>query len=418
MGFKETKTVDYVLNEALKYIKHTPSAVEVPISDALGKYLAEDAVAKFDVPGFNRSAVDGYAVRSIDTFGASPTNPITLRVIGFITVGDDPSKYMLNPGEAVEISTGASLPINADAVAMYEDTRRSGDFVEILRPVPPMGNVSRRGEDVRAGEVIFRKGTRILPWDLGVLASMGLHHVKVYSLRVAIISTGNELIEVTNAPPEGPPPGMVINSSRFVIEGLVKSLGFEPNYIGIIGDDEVKIAETISNALKSYDAVITTGGASVGKVDYTIRTVMRLNPEYINHGLSIRPGKPNSIAIINGKPVFMLSGFPVAAATGFDVLVKPILLRMVSAEEEPKPMVRGVLTRRVTTPVNTRSFVRVKVYRGEDGKVYIEPLALTGSGVLSTLVRGNGILVIPENREGFDEGDEVEVQLIRQVFKE
>ncbi len=146
MGFKETMTVDQVLNEVIKYIRHVPRIIEMAITEALNKYLAEDVTARFDVPGFNRSAVDGYAVRSVDTFGgASPTNPITLRVIGFMAVGDDPSKYVLNPGEAVEISTGAPLPINADAVVMYEDSRRSGNLVEVLRPAPPMGNVSRRG---------------------------------------------------------------------------------------------------------------------------------------------------------------------------------------------------------------------------------------------------------------------------------
>ncbi|MGC9179532.1 MAG: gephyrin-like molybdotransferase Glp [Vulcanisaeta sp.] len=418
MGFKETKIVDQVLNEAIKYIKHVPRVVDSTITEALNKYLAEDAVAKFDVPGFNRSAVDGYAVRSVDTFGASSTNPITLRVIGFMSVGDDSSKYSLNPGEAVEISTGAPLPINADAVVMYEDTRRAGDYVEVLRPVPPMGNVSRRGEDVKANEVMYRKGMKILPWDLGVLASMGIYRVKVFSPRVAIISTGNELVEVTDVLSKGPPPGRVVNSSRFVIEGLLKSLGCEPVYLGIVGDYEERIAETIDNALRDYDAVITTGGVSVGKVDYTIKAVMRLKPEYINHGLSIRPGKPNSIAVVNGKPIFMLSGFPVAAATGFDVLVRPILLHMMGATDDPRPIVRGILTRRVSTPVNTRSFVRVRVYLGRDGKVYVDPLALTGSGVLSTLVRGNGILIVPENREGFDEGDEVEVTLIRPLFVE
>ncbi len=418
MGFKETKTIDQVLNEVIRYIRHVPRVVEVPISEALGKYLAEDVVARFDVPGFNRSAVDGYAVRSIDTFGASSTNPITLRVIGFLAVGDDPNKYVLNPGEAVEISTGAPLPVNADAVVMYEDTRRSGDFVEVLRPVPPMGNVSRKGEDVKANEVMFRRGMKLLPWDLGVLASMGVQRVRVFLPKIALISTGNELVEVNDVPSSGPPPGKVINSSRFVIEGLVRSLGCELDYLGIVGDDEDKIANIIGNAIRNYDAVITTGGVSVGKVDYTVRAVMKLNPEYLSHGLSIRPGRPNSIAVVNGKPVFMLSGFPVAAATGFDVLVRPILLHMMGGDDDPKPIIKGILTRRVSTPVNTRSFVRVRVYLGKDGRVYVEPLALTGSGILSTLVRGNGILIVPENREGFDEGDEVEVVLIRPLFRE
>jgi len=142
---------------------------------------------------------------------------------------------------------------------------------------------------------------------------------------------------------------------------------------------------------------------------------MRLEPEYMVHGIAIRPGRPTSIAVVRGKPIIMLSGFPVAAITGFEALARPILLNMVGAEDEPRPVVRGILTRRVSTPINTRSFVRVRIYRGGDGKIYIEPLALTGSGILSTLVRGNGILVVPENREGYDEGEEVEAILLRGI---
>jgi molybdopterin molybdotransferase len=253
-----------------------------------------------------------------------------------------------------------------------------------------------------------------MPWDVAVLASLGLKKVKVYDVRVAIACVGRELVEldeVVNAESVFKK-GFIVNSNRYSMEGLLKLYGFTPEYIGILEDDFEAIRDTLKAALERYDAILTTGGASVGKVDYTVEAVKSLNPELLIHGVLMRPGRANSVAVVGGKPVFMLSGFPVASIMGFEALVKPVLLHMVGAGEEPKPRIKGVLTRRVTTPINTRSYVRVKVYTKE-GRTLVEPLALTGSGILSTLIRGNGILIVPENREGFDEGEEVEVVLLR-----
>jgi molybdopterin molybdotransferase len=166
--------------------------------------------------------------------------------------------------------------------------------------------------------------------------------------------------------------------------------------------------------VRRFDIVLTTGGVSVGEPDHVVRAVARLGPEVLIHGIAARPGRPNSAATVQGKPVVMLSGFPVASIVGFEVFAKPAILKMVGAKEEPLPVVRATLTRRVTTPINVRSFVRVKVYRRGD-RLYAEPLAVTGSGILSTLTKGNGLLIIPENREGYDEGDEVEVVLLGPV---
>ncbi len=415
-GFKELANVDDAAREAIKRITHTPRIVLLSLSEALGRYLAEDIVSPIDVPPFDRAAVDGYAVRSRDTFGASPNTPVILRVKGVIRIGSKVNQD-LGEGETYEIQTGAPLPRGADAVVMYEHTKRiDRDAVEIYRPVPPMGNVSRRGEDVRAGEKILARGARLAPWDLGVIASIGIPRIRVYRPLITLICTGNELVEVDNASFEDlADKGLVINSTRFAIEGFARQLGFDVEYMGIVPDDREEIYRAVSKALELGDAVITIGGASVGSSDNTVEAVKRLEPEYMVHGVAIRPGRPTSIAVIRGKPVIMLSGFPVAAITGFEALAKPVLLYMVGGREEPRPVIKGILTRRISTPVNTRSYVRVRVYRGRDGKIYIDPLALTGSGILSTLVKGNGILVVPENREGYDEGDEVEVTLLRSI---
>ncbi|MEM4427058.1 MAG: molybdopterin molybdotransferase MoeA [Acidilobaceae archaeon] len=416
-GFKKLKSLTEVVEETKRWITHRPTAIEVSLEKALGKVLAEDITAPFNLPVCKRSLVDGYAVHSVDTVGSGLYKPARLKLVGFIRVGDKPN-LKLGSGEAVEVSTGACLPEGADAVVMYEHSRRvSEKEIEIYAPVAPGSNVSVIGEDFREGETLLKKGVRLLPWDLAIIAVMGIKKVKVYDLRVAILSIGNELVELENV--ENPlkvySEGKVINTNRFAIAAMVERLGFTPDYLGLLPDDESVVSETVARALRTHDAVITLGGASVGRVDVTVSAVSKLKPEYLAHGILIRPGRANSVAVVNGKPVFMLSGFPVAAIVGFEAIVEPVLNYMVGARAEVRPTLSGTLLRRVTTPYNMRSYVRVRVFRGEDGKIYVEPLAVTGSGVLSTLVKGNGLLIVPETREGYDEGDLVEVVLYRGV---
>ncbi|MEN2999909.1 MAG: gephyrin-like molybdotransferase Glp [Acidilobaceae archaeon] len=411
-GFKELTSIAKAVEMLKARVTHVPGRRRARLEESLGKYLASDVTAPLSIPPSERAVVDGYAVRSADTFGASPSNPSILRVKGFLRAGEEP-KVSIMPGEAVEVTTGAQLPPGADAVVMYERTRRSRDILEVMEPVPPFGNVSRVGEDVMEGEVILRRGTRLMPWDIAVLASMGIGEAEVYELRVGLLNVGSELVELGKVEArEALTRGLVINSNRYSISALLSSHGFSPDYLGIVRDDEGEIREALERALKEHDAVITMGGASVGKADLTVRAARELGAELVIHGVQLRPGRANSAAVIRGKPLFILAGFPVAAIVGFEALAKPVLLHMVGGEEEPRAVVRGVLTRRVTTPISVRSYVRVRVFE-EGGKTYVEPLALTGSGILSTLVRGNGILVVPEDREGYDEGEEVEVILLR-----
>jgi molybdopterin molybdotransferase len=406
-GFKVLTPIHEAQRTFLAALRHVPPQVYVPTPQAVGLYAAQDVVSPVDVPPFDRAAFDGYAVRSVDTLGASRTNPMMLRLVGKALPGA-PFKGAVGPGEAVEVATGAPLPPGADAVIPYEEAARRGDYIEVYRPVPQFYYVSRRGEDVAAGEVVLRRGRRIKPWDVGVLASIGVKEVAVYKITAGLISTGDELVELEEAPP---PPGKIINSTRHVITALLRDLGVEVHYLGIVPDDEEAIYKAVADAVSRFDIVITTGGVSVGESDHVVKAVSRLGPEVLIHGIAARPGRPNSAAVVRGKPVVMLSGFPVASIVGFDVFVKPAIHKMVGAKEEPLPTVKAVLTRRVTTPINVRSYVRVRVYRQGD-KLYAEPLAVTGSGILSTLTKGNGLLIVPENREGYDENDEVEVILL------
>ncbi|ABP51409.1 MAG: molybdopterin molybdotransferase MoeA [Pyrobaculum arsenaticum] len=412
-GFKTLMPIAEAQRAVISAIAHKPSVVTVPTPQSVGLYVAQDIFAPVDVPPFDRAAFDGFAVRSVDTIGASRTNPIMLKVVGKSLPGLG-YRGAIGPGEAVEIATGAPLPDGADAVVPYEEAAHRGEYIEVYKPVPQYYYVSRRGEDVSAGEVVLKRGRRIKPWDVGVLASLGIKEVAVYKVTAGLVSTGNELVELEDAPP---PPGKIINSTRHIITALLLELGVKTTYLGIVPDDVDAIHGVLKEALAKFDIVITTGGVSVGEPDHVVEAVRRLKPEVLVHGIAARPGRPNSAAVVGGKPVIMLSGFPVASIVGFEVFVKPVILHMVGAREEPLPVAVATLTRRVTTPINVRSLVRVRVFR-QGRELYAEPLAVTGSGVLSTLTRGNGLLIIPENREGYDEGDKVEIVLLGPIEEE
>ncbi len=405
---REVRRVDDVIEEAVKVIRHGPNVIEVRIQEALGKYLAEDVIAPSDYPPFDRAVMDGYAVRSMDTHGASPHSPVLLRVIGFLCVGDY-RDVRVGEGEALEICTGAKMPEGADAVVPYEYTRRIGDFVEVYTQVPPYANVSRRGEDVVKGQVVFRRGHRLKPWDLALLASLGIARVKAYRPKAALLCIGSELVEV------GSGERGVYNATRFIVEGLLAELGFEVEYLGIVPDDVEAIRRAIEANLDKFDVFFTTGGASVGRPDLTVKAIEGLRPEYIWRGLAIRPGRPTGIAVINGRPVFILSGFPVAAFAGFELFVRPILQRAFNLEFEPRPFVRGILTRRIAKHPGLKALIRC-IACLEGDRVLIKPITHGGSGMIGTLANANAYIIAPEDREGYDEGEEV-IAYLTQALK-
>lgn len=410
-GFKMLVSVDEALRSILDNINLTPDVIEVNIQDALGLPVAEDVVAPLDVPPFDRSAVDGYAVRSSDTLGATLLNPVRLRIVGEVQAGDDPSRLpRVGEGEAATIYTGAPLPPGADAVVMAEDASRVGEYVEVKRQVTPYMNVSRKGEDFTKGKIVIRRGYKVQPWHVGALASLGIRKIKVFRrLKVAVLSTGSEVVELDD--PRAGTPGTIINSTKPMLISLLRQDGFEPIDMGTVPDDADMIKSKISEGLRVADAIITTGGTSLGAYDLVPDVIARMGKVLFN-GVRMRPGKPTGAGIINGKPVFMLSGFPVASLTGYITFVRPTLRHMTGTPEDPVPIVKGKITRRVANVAGIRTYLRVRVYPNERGELMVEPLAITASGVLSTLTDANAILVLNENVEGYDAGDEVEVMLI------
>lgn len=404
-GFWKREDVESAIKKLLDRLK-TLNTQKIDVFSCQSYVLAEDIHAERDVPHFNRAAMDGYAVRAEDTFGATPTNPIMLEVIGSVEIGKNPSA-VVEPGKAVKIVTGAMMPAGADAVVMLEHTRVNGPFIEVLKSVTPMKNVSKRGEDLKAGEVILKKGEILQPQDAGVLASIGIEKVKVYRKpRVAVITTGNELVEI-GSKAEGP---KIYNSNSPMLCNALKEFTFDAVNLGIARDDEESIRDKLEKAL-SYDAVIITGGTSVGHRDIVPEIVAEYG-DIIFHGVSMKPGMPTAAAVADNKPVFMLPGSPAAALLGFYTFTLPALYRLMNVRIVARKWSkqRGVLQGRIPSEIGVRSNVRVF---WSDGKVY--PIRISGSGILSSFVRANALLIVHEDKEGYEEGEEVEVTLLRDI---
>jgi molybdopterin molybdotransferase len=409
-GFQELTPLDTALQRLRATITHRITETEmVRLESSLGRILAEDVTARISVPEFDRSAVDGYAVIAEDTYGAAPQNPIVLKLVATIEPGASPLELpTIRRGEAAKIMTGAPIPRGANAVVMAEHAKQTNNKVEITRQVAELQNVSRRGEDYSEGEIIARRGTMIRPWHIAAIAEQNITTVKVLRKpKAALITTGTELAPLGSEKM----PGKIIDTNRPMLKALLEEAGAEVVDLGNAPDSVEEIGERIRTGLSTSDLVIITGGTSVGESDLVPEAINKLGePGVIVHGLRIRPAKPTGIGIINGKPIFMLSGFPVSSYIGFKILVKPCISLMTGAKEVPPPIVRGRLTRRVAKPAGIRAYVRVKVVRTGEA-IMVEPLMLTGSGLLSTLTKGNGILEVPEMLEGYEEGEMVEVEL-------
>ncbi|MBS7615985.1 molybdopterin molybdotransferase MoeA [Candidatus Bathyarchaeota archaeon] len=399
-GFQKLVTVEeaeklFFANLEIKPLK----AETVPLRQALNRVLAKDILAKEDLPRFDRSAVDGFAVKAEDTFGASQFKPKTLKIT---------TATAIKGGEAKQVWTGNPIPNGANAVLMIENVKRVNDEIEVWTAVVPGENVSKRGEDIAQGEVAVKAGTRLKPQHLGLLASLGITEISVYKMpKVAVLATGNELVEAGGKPRKD----QIFEANRLIIASLCQELGAEPLDLGIAKDDLKEISSKISQGLESADVVATTGGTSVGASDLVPTAVNAIGkPGVIVHGVAMRPAMPTALAVINNKPVIILSGNPVAAMFGFEVFARPLIFKMLGVKHEARPVVNAKLTRRTATALGRKTFVRVRVFQ-RGGEFYAEPISAKGSGVISTMTKANGYVVASENREGLAEGEIVQVRL-------
>jgi molybdopterin molybdotransferase len=380
-----------------------PEATKVDLPSALDRVLAKDIVADEDLPRFNKSAVDGYAVRAEDTAGASQFKPKTFKI----------AKDRMNHNQAAQVWTGNPIPEGANAVVMLENTKQAGDMIEVWVPLTPCKNVSKKGEDMSRGKTAVEAGTRLKPQHLALIAALGKAEVKVFEKRrIAVLATGNELVEVGCERQ----PAQVFDTNRLMISSLCIELGTEPLDLGIAQDDLAEIVGKLKEGLRKADAIITTGGTSVGAADLVPEAASKIGrPGVVVHGVAMRPGMPTALAVVDGKPVLILSGNPVAAFVGFEAFGRPLICRMLGLKRtESRPMVRAKITRKATVALGRKTFVRVRVF--QDGDDFLaEPISSKGSGTISTITEGNGFVVVPENREGLAEGETVSVSLFGNV---
>jgi molybdopterin molybdotransferase len=394
------------LESALKILRSCVEPLDeetVPLQQALGRTLARDIISTEQVPSFDKSAMDGYALCAAETFGASPTDPVALKVIGEVLPGEL-SDLEVGPGEAVRIMTGGAFPRGADAVLMVEQTSDRGEEVLVHGSVVPGRNVARAGEDIQKGDSVLQRGRVLRPQDLGVLASIRMVELQVTRRPVVgLISTGNELVEPDAA--EAGRPGRVVNSCRYMLEGLITQTGGLPHWLGTLRDDR----ELLRAALLAFegDILLTTGATSAGREDYLPGLLAELG-ELLVHGVNIRPASPLGFGRLGKALAVLLPGNPVAAWVGFDLFVRPALQLLLGQREERRNRrVRGRLSRKLASALNRTDFVRVQLV----GEGEVEPLRSGGAGILTSMTRADGFVIVPRDDEGCEAGSEVEVFL-------
>lgn len=407
-------TVDEAQNRVLSSMEgKTVGMEELDIFAAPGRVLAEDIFSAGPIPPFSRSTMDGFAVRSSDTFGASEDIPALLMLKGEILMGFPPPGKVAS-GEAMGISTGGMLPSGSDSVVMVEHCDILGDQLAVYRPVAPLENMILAGDDFQKNELVLRKGRSLRSQDIGLLAALGLLRVKVYKRpRVVIISTGDELV----TPDKDPGPGQIRDINGYALFAQVLENGAEPQYLGLFPDSEDALYGGLQDALGFADVILVSGGTSVGRRDVTVRVLDSLPGEgVLFHGVSMSPGKPVIYATSNGMPIFGLSGNPVSAMFSFLLFVKPLLrsLQGLSPFLPYQPRVDALLSTNFSSPGGREDYVRVVLSRAGDGTFEGKPRAMPVFGVsslLQTMIKGDGYFVVPRDIEGLVEGSTVRVIL-------
>ena len=383
----------------------------IPVVDACGWVLAKALTSPTDSPHFHRTNMDGYAVRAKDTFGASASLPMYLKLVGNIEMGKE-AKRSLKKGETMRIATGGMLPPGADSMVMVEYTEEMGDgTIEVQRSASPWENILRIGEDIKKGAPIFSVGRRLRAHDVGALTGVGVTKVLVHRRpKVALVSTGDEII----APDQTPKPGQIRNVNQYSLRAMITEAGGETLDLGVVKDDRSAFEKATAQALKVGDIVVISGGSSVGIKDMTVDIVCSFpKSEMFFHGISIAPGKPTIFAKAAGKPVMGLPGHPVSALVVFSLFGAP-LIRMMGGESAatafiPPRTTRAKLAQNVASAPGREDYVRVTL-ENQNGSHLARPLP-GKSGAVFSLVQADGMFCIPHSEEGKETGEEVEVIL-------
>jgi len=401
------------VNEFISIIRQMPvlASEEVRLESSGWRRLARDIISSEDLPGTNRSSMDGYAVISRDTFGASESNPVYLDVVCNVSIQDAPAKE-LSQGLCAGIVTGATLPPGADSVVMIEHVHELGQgTIEVRKPVAPWENVMLKGEDIRKGDLVFGAGETINPRRMGMLAALGIERVMVFRKpRVAIISTGDELVDIS----QQPGPGYIRDVNAYALGQMVVDQGCAVDFLGIIPDDEESLQKAFQKSLENNDVVLVSGGSSVGNRDYTVKAMSNINGlKVLAHGLALSPGKPTIFARRENQCIWGLPGQVTSAQVVMLVLVIPFLGHL-QGDPDPFAMkeefqVTARLSRNLASRYGREDYVRVRLEK-DDEKIMAVPVP-GKSGLLKTLLEAHGLIRIPENCEGLLKDDQVRVRL-------
>jgi len=411
LGREELTPVHTARTVLFSYLESLEIETEkLPIAEALGRVTAQDTMAPEHLPPCDRSTMDGYAVISSDTFGASQSMPSYLNVTGEILMGEVPD-FFLTSGNCIKIPTGGILPAGADAVMMFEHTVPIDELmIEIVKDVGSGANVIRKGDDISIGSLALSKHTRLRSQDLGLLAGLGIAEISVFKrISVGILSTGDEIIAHT----EPLSPGKTRNINSITIGSSARQCGALVKDYGIVSDDEHTFFSTVEKAVDETDVVLFSGGSSVGMRDLGEQAIARLGtPGVLVHGVALKPGKPIIIGCCNNTPIFGLPGHPVSAAVCFDLFVKPVihyLSGLKAVDQIPAPSITATLKRSINSAAGRLDVIRVRISE-TNGEYHAFPV-LGRSGAISTLSRAHGYFMIEEDIQGLQEGNTIEVYL-------
>ncbi len=406
--FFKVETIEEVLDYAGSF--PVVGTETIPLSQVFGRVLAEDVVSDIDIPDFDRSTMDGFAVRAASTFGASEANPAYLSITGKVTMGSYPD-FSVGSGQAAGISTGGMLPEGTDSVLMVEHTDLLDDTtIEAYKSVAPGQNMIEKGEDVRKSEAILTRGSTVRPQEAGLIAASGKEMVTVYKKPVlGIISTGDEIVPVKDVPG----PGRIRDINSHTLYGQVLQAGGIPVTYGIVNDNYKALLQKCKKALDQSDMVLISGGSSVGARDFTVEVLNAIEDTKIMvHGISISPGKPTILAKSGQKAFWGLPGHVVSAMVVFAVVVKPFIHRISGAETDArKPIsIPARLTRNLASAQGRVDFIRVRLEE-KNGRLLAEPI-LGKSGLINTMIKADGLIRIDMNTEGLEKGTIIPVMML------
>jgi molybdopterin molybdotransferase len=397
--FKELISYEEALERIRKSVKPIDRIESVSIEDALGRVLAEEIVANMSVPPFDRAAMDGYAVKAEETFGASSFKPKTLELTEILHAGSS-SNMVLGKGECVQVATGSPIPKGADAVVMVEFTERNGDNVNILKPVYPRANISPKGEDIEKGKIVIKAGEQLFPARIGALAALGTEKVEVYEKpRIAVVPTGTEIKQVGSSLEEG----QIYDVNSYTLSSIINKDGAVPTKCKAVPDTSDELRNATKTLLK-HDMIVFSGGSSVGERDLLMSVIQEFGT-VVFHGIQVKPGKPTLFALVAGKPVFGMPGYPTSCLINAYLLLIPAIRQMARLPPKIEKTVKARLAKRVVSSTGRKQFLTVKIKGDLAYPVFKQ------SGAITSMTEADGYIVLPINVDVVEKNQQVTVFL-------